>query len=191
MSRIPFLTVLLAAGVALPAAAQDPNPRGAVRAEVGEAVVTIDHGRPGLGDRMLADLLAMLPEERVWRAGENQVTILETSADIRIGGQAIPAGRYSLYLHIPTDDAPWSLLVNRHQGIALGELWAEAPEAMRAEPWPMLSGYAAIADQEVARIPLSADDAGSVGDTFEIAWTGDSLRFTWGPAAYTVAVSGS
>ncbi len=185
------LVLALLFAVPVGTAAQDPAPRGAVRAEVAGAVVTIDHGRPGLGDRMLSDLLAMLPEERVWRAGENQVTILEASGDIRIGGQAIPAGRYSLYLHIPTDDAPWSLLVNRHQGIALGELWSEAPAAMRDEPWPMLSGYAAIEDQEVARIALSAEESGSGGDTFEIAWTGDSLRFSWGPAAYTVAVSGS
>lgn len=186
-------SLLLALVLAVPAAAlaQDPNPRGALSADVGGAMVSIDHGRPGLGDRMLSDLLAMLPEDRVWRAGENQVTILETSGDIHIGGQAIPAGRYSLYLHIPAGDGPWSLLVNQHQGVALGELWSEAPEAMRDEPWPMLSGYAAIADQEVARIPLSADESGSGGDTFEIEWTGDSLRFTWGPSAYTVGVTGS
>ena len=189
--NVRFLLLALLLAVPATTLAQDPNPRGSVRAEVGGAVVTIDHGRPALGDRMLSDLLAMLPAERIWRAGENQVTILETSGDIRIGGQAVPAGRYSLYLHIPTDDAPWSLLVNRHQGIALGELWAEAPEAMRAEPWPMLSGYAAILDQEVARIALAQEESGSGGDAFEIAWTGDALRFSWGPAAYTIAVSGS
>lgn len=174
---------------ALPAAALAQNPRGEVRAEVGSAVVTIDYGRPGLGDRMLADLLAMLPEERIWRAGENQVTILETTGDIRIGGQNVPAGRYSVYLHIPAGEDGWSLLLNRHQGIALGELWSEAPEATRNEPWPMLSGYAPIADQEVARVPLSHDASASGGDTFEIGWTGNALRFSWSTEVYSVPVT--
>ncbi len=184
MIRRLFIATLLAA---VPAAAQAP--RGALQADVGGAVVTIDYGRPALGERMLSDLLAMLPEERVWRAGENQVTILETSGDILIGGRSVPAGRYSLYLHIPASDDPWSLLVNRHQGIPLGELWAEAPAATRNEPWPMLSGYAPIENQEVARIPLEADDEATGGDTFEISWTGDMLRFAWGPASYSVSVA--
>ena len=154
-----------------------------MNAELGGASVTIDYGRPALGDRTLADLLGMLPPERVWRAGENQVTTIETSGDLMVGGRHLPAGRYSLYLHIP-DSGAWSLLVNRHLGIALGELWAEAPEAMRGEPWPMLSGYAAIEGEEQARIPLEETDAAGDGDVFEIAIADGELRFAWGGVAY-------
>ena len=174
-----FSTLFFAAA----AAAQSPNPRGAVSATAGGATVSIDYGRPALGDRMLSDLLDMLTEERIWRAGENQVTTLETSSDLLIGGHAVPAGRYSLYLHIPAQGG-WSLLLNRHQGIPLGELWSEAPAAMRNEPWPMLSGYAAIADQEQARIPLEAAEPSGDGDVFEIGIADGALRFAWGGAAY-------
>ena len=182
MSRISLL-VLLAAALALPAAAQDPNPRGAVSTDVGSASVMIDYGRPALGDRMLGDLLNMLPGDRVWRAGENQVTILETSAAVKIGSETVPAGRYSLYLHVP-ENGDWHLLVNRHQGIALGELWSEAPAAMRAEPWPMLSGYAAIAEQEQTRIALQPADASGDGNVFEITAGDGMIRFSWGGTAY-------
>ena len=183
MTRIPFLAVLLAAALALPAAAQDALPRGAATADVGGASVTIDYGRPDLGGRMLPDLLNMLPEDRVWRAGENQVTILETSGAVKIGGETVPAGRYSLYLHVP-ESGGWSLLVNRHQGIALGELWDQAPEPMRAEPWPMLSGYGQIEDQEQARISLDEAEAAGDGDVFEITAGDGMLRFAWGGVAY-------
>ena len=183
MSRFAFLAVLGAAALALPAAAQDALPRGAVSAEVGSATVSIDYGRPDLGGRMLGDLLSMLPEDRIWRAGENQVTILETSGPVRIGGDTVPAGRYSLYLRVP-EAGGWALLVNRHQGIPLGELWSEAPEAMRAEPWPMLSGYAAIEDQEQARISLSEVEAAGGGDVFQISADAGILRFAWGGVAY-------
>ena len=182
MSRFPLLT-LIALALAIPATAQDPNPRGAVKTEVGGASVMIDYGRPDLGDRMLGDLLGMLPPDRVWRAGENQVTILETSAAVQIGGETVPAGRYSLYLQVP-ESGDWHLLVNKHQGIALGELWSEAPEAMRAEPWPMLSGYGQIEDQEQARIALQPADASGDGKVFEITAGDGMIQFSWGGTAY-------
>lgn len=179
---------LLAAGlVAAPAASQSPNPRGSVEAAVGSATVKIDHGRPALGDRMLPDLLAMLPEDRVWRAGENQVTTLETSGDLLIGGQTVPAGRYSLYLHI-ADSGEWSLLVNRNLGIPLGELSSQAPEAMRAEPWPAVARYATIQDEELARVPLREADGSGGGDVFDIELVGNVLRFAWGGSAYQTTV---
>ena len=143
----------------------------------------IDYGRPALGDRMLGALLSMLPEDRVWRAGENQVTTLETSAPLMIGSQTVPAGRYSLYLHVP-ESGNWHLLVNRHQGIALGELWSEAPEAMRAEPWPMLTGYAGIEDQEQARISLEEAESSGDGNVFEITADSGMIHFSWGGTAY-------
>ncbi len=181
-------TALLLALPAAEAASQSPNPRGAASGEVGGAAVAIDYGRPALGDRMLSDLLDMLPEERIWRAGENQVTTLETSAELTIGAHSVPAGRYSLYLHIPESGA-WSLLVNRHLGIPLGELSSRAPEAMRAEPWPMLSGYAAIEDQEAARVPLERADGAEAGDVFEITIEDGQLRFAWGGTAYQTSLS--
>ena len=192
MMRFPHLPLLLLLAVpfaADSAAVQAPNPRGALDATVGDAAITVDYGRPRLAGRMLSDLLAMLPPERVWRAGENQVTILETSADVEIGGRPLAAGRYSVYLHID-EGGNWALLLNRHQGIPLGELWSEAPEAMRAEPWPMLSGYAAIADDEVARIPLAETEPGDGDpDVFEITLDGNDLRFAWGGNAWKTTVT--
>ena len=187
MSRFSFFAALLIAALALPAAAQDALPRGAVSADVGGASISIDYGRPDLGDRALGDLLSMLPADRVWRAGENQVTILETSGPVAIGGTTVPAGRYSLYLHVP-ESGDWSLLVNRHQGIALGELWSEAPEAMRAEPWPMLRGYGQIEDQEQARISLDEAETSGDGNVFEITAGDGMLRFAWGGEAYQTSL---
>ena len=181
--RIPFLAVVFVSSFAHPGLSQDRTPRGAVSAEVGGAAVSIDYGRPALGDRMLVDLLNMLPPDRVWRAGENQVTTLENSEPVEIGGKTVPAGRYSLYLHVP-ESGDWTLLVNRHQGIALGKLWSEAPEATRGEPWPMLSGYSQIEEQEQARIALEKVEASGDGSVFEITAGGGVLRFAWGGVAY-------
>ena len=189
MFRITFSVLALSAALALPAAAQNMNPRGAVSADIGGAAVSIDYGRPGLGGRSLSDLLGMLPEERVWRAGQNQVTILETSAPLMIGGETIPAGRYSLYLHIPESGA-WSLLVNRHLGVPLKEIASQPPPLDLAdEPWPMVGRYGQIADQEQARIALEGTEASGDGEIFEIAVDGGSIRFAWGGTAYRTTLA--
>ena len=75
----------LAAALVLTTAAyaQDaPNPRGNTSATVGGKKVTVNYGRPALKGRKMDDLLKQLPEDRMWRAGENQVTILTTEGPI-------------------------------------------------------------------------------------------------------------
>lgn len=191
MTRLLLPAALLLSLTVAPAAAQfDQLPRGAVSASVGGAEVTIDYGRPPLDGRAVDELMSMLPEDRVWRAGENQVTILETSGAFTLGGETIPAGRYSLYLHIP-ESGDWSLLVNRHQGIRLGDLSSQAPESLWEEMWPMIGRYARIADREQARIPLSPATASGDGEVFEIAVADGALRFSWGGVAYSAAIGGS
>lgn len=191
MTRLLLPAALVLSLTAAAAAAQfDQLPRGAVSASAGGAEVTIDYGRPPLDGRAVDELMSMLPEDRVWRAGENQVTILETSGAFTLGGETIPAGRYSLYLHIP-ESGDWSLLVNRHQGIRLGDLSSQAPESLWEEMWPMIGRYAQIADREQARIPLSPATASGDGEVFEIAVTDGALRFSWGGVAYSAAIGGS
>lgn len=188
MNRLPLAAALFAA--ALPAsasAAQLDDPRGAAAGSFGGASVSIDYGQPTLDGRSVDELLAMLPEERVWRAGENQVTILETSGDIAVGGEPLPAGRYSLYLHIPTSGG-WSLLVNRNQGIRLGDLSSQAPADMHEEMWPAVGRYGTIADEEAARIPLAEAPAEGDGDRFHIAIEDGMLRFSWGGVAHETTI---
>src|SRR2546422_806740 len=68
--------------------AQAETPRGTASATVGGKKVTIDYGRPALKGRSIDELLKQLPEDRMWRAGENQVTTLTTEGDITIGGKS-------------------------------------------------------------------------------------------------------
>lgn len=185
MKRFAFVTAL--AAVSALALAQDPHPRGKAETTVNGKKVVIEYGRPDLAGRSLDDLMKNLPEDRVWRAGENQVTTLETGTDLMIGGKKVPAGKYSLYVHAPTQ-GDWSLLVNEHLGMALGEMWAQAPPELAKEPWPMLAGYDKnIKDQEVARVPLKGM-SGSNLDVFTIALEGDQLKLSWGDQAWGTTV---
>jgi hypothetical protein len=174
--RIAFALALVA--VALPLAAQQGQPRGKAETTINGKKVVIDYGRPALKGRTLDQLMKDLPEDRIWRAGENQVTTLQTDTALNIGGKQIPAGKYSLYVQAPAS-GDWSLIVNKNLGVPLGKLWDQAPAEMKEEPWPALNGYSSIAKEEVARIPLKKAASASPADVFAIAIKGDTLTLTW------------
>jgi hypothetical protein len=169
------------------------HPRGTATASVGGKKVSIDYGRPALGGRNIDELTSKLPEDRMWRAGENQVTTLKTEGDISIGGKKVPAGRYSLYVHAPAT-GDWSIALNSDQGIALGKIWSAAPDAVKNEPWPRLDGYAKnIASTEVARAPMKSGKTGAPVDSFTIDLKpkGDAatLVLSWGERSWSVDVT--
>lgn len=183
--RLAVFAVLV--GLAAISFAQEPEPRGKAETMVHGKKVVIDYGRPDLKGRSLDELMKNLPEDRIWRAGENQVTTLDTAGDLKIGGKAIPAGKYSLYVYAPAD-GNWSLCVNKDLGIDLVKLWDQAPPEMAKEPWPRLDGYQKnIVADEVARIPMSKSSTGS-SDVFNIDVNGNALTMSWGGQAWKVDI---
>ena len=174
-------------GLAAISFAQDSRPRGTAETMVHGKKMLIDYGRPDLKGRSLDELMKDLPEDRVWRAGENQVTTLDTATDLKIGGTEIPAGKYSLYVHAPAE-GNWSLCVNKNLGIELVNLWAEAPPEMAKEPWPRLDGYQKnIEGEEVARIPMTKKSS-ETGDVFTIDLSTSALTMSWGGLAWEASI---
>ena len=55
------------------------------------------------------------PFGKVWRAGANEATALHTDADIVIGDLNVPAGDYTLFVHLISADA-WTLIVSKETG---------------------------------------------------------------------------
>ena len=182
-------TVLAFAAVSAFAA----NPRGAATASVGGKKVAVDYGRPALNGRSLDALLKDLPADRIWRAGENQVTTISLEGDSMIGGKKVPAGKYSVYVHAGEGKA-WDLVLNRDLGVPLGKIYAKASDAMKNEPWPHYTAYTAeIGSQEVARIPMTAAKAGAPADMFTISFApsgaGQTLTLAWADKAWSTEVT--
>jgi hypothetical protein len=182
----------LAAVLSLAAAvAQADNPRGTTSAPVGGKNVTIDYGRPALKGRNIDEMLKQLPEDRMWRAGENQVTTLNTEGPITIGGKSIPAGKYSVYVNAPAT-GDWSIAINSDLGLPLGKLWDKAPDNMKNEPWPHLEGYNNIGTKEVARAPMKSGKGAAAAELFTMdlkpAGTGATLTLAWGDRSWSLDV---
>lgn len=190
MRKANAAVVVLAMAGTVWAQGQGRQARGEAAASVGGKKVSIDYGRPALKGRALGELLKQLPDDRIWRAGENEVTTLTTAGDLQVGGKKVAAGTYSVYVHIP-ESGDWSLVLNKDLGIALKKIWSAAPPAMAERPWPRLDGYTEhVADQEVLRASMQPGSAATPVDVFTVtlaeAAGGAKLTMAWGDKSYSV-----
>ncbi len=183
------LSAIVALGLTSSAFAQDG--RGAAAATIGGETVEIDYGQPDLKGRDIGELMKQLPDDRIWRAGENQVSTLTTGADLVIGGMKVPAGTYSVYVHA-SESGAWSLILNKDLGVPLGEIFDQAPDNLKEEPWPHLGDYTkSIKDKEVVRAEMTKASA-TKADLFTMSFAendkGADLTLAWGDQAWKVEV---
>ncbi|HEY4287812.1 MAG TPA: DUF2911 domain-containing protein [Puia sp.] len=86
--------------------------RDTVRTQIGNAILTIDYGRPLARGRTL--LGEVIPYDRVWRTGANAATQFTTTTPIKLGGLPVPAGTYTLFTAPHTGGV--DLIVNKKSG---------------------------------------------------------------------------
>ena len=86
--------------------------RDTTRAQIGNAMFTVDYSRPLLRGRTL--LGDVIPYDRVWRTGANAATQFTTSTPIKLAGIQVPAGTYTLFTAPHTNGV--DLIVNKQSG---------------------------------------------------------------------------
>lgn len=100
-----LLAATLSAEIQLPQA----SPGATIVQEIGTSRVTITYHRPAVkGRKVWGDLV---PYGKLWRLGANNATTLELSHDAKVGGVAVPAGKYALFA-IPTA-SEWTFILNK------------------------------------------------------------------------------
>jgi len=96
------------------ASAQNAKPRvsppQSITGKVRHATVTISYSSPSVKGRIIWG--ALVPYDKVWRAGANEATTFETDKDIMVEGRPLPAGKYSFFL-LPRENAGWTAIFNK------------------------------------------------------------------------------
>lgn len=123
----PALVCASLLAAALSAAAQNPAPKpppasppATETATIAGKAISIGYNSPGVKGRAghiftKNGLISHNPHYPVWRGGANAATTLHTDADLDIGGLAVPAGTYTLFVDI-SDPDNWKLIVNKKTG---------------------------------------------------------------------------
>lgn len=92
--------------------ASRPSPPQTATGKVGAATITINYSSPAVkGRKVFGELV---PYDKVWRAGANEATIFETDKDIKVEGQTLAAGKYSLYA--TPGEKEWTFTFNSETG---------------------------------------------------------------------------
>jgi hypothetical protein len=164
-------------------------PRETITTTLNGKAVSINYGRPSLEGRTVDDLLKKLPGDRMWRIGANQVTTLTAETDLVVGGQNVPAGKYSIYVYAP-ESGDWQLALNKDLGIELGKLLPIVSPQVAHELWPRLDGYNKnIKGSEVARVVMKPGSIGKPTDLFTMRLAPSSLgmllTMSWGDRSWT------
>jgi hypothetical protein len=90
-----------------------PSPPAKAECDLGAGkTITVDYSSPRAKGRKIYG--GLVPYGKVWRAGANEATTFLTSADINVGGTAVPAGSYTIFV-VPNTDK-WSLVISKKTG---------------------------------------------------------------------------
>lgn len=85
-----------------------PSPPATTQGNINGADITVQYSSPAVRERMIWGEL--IPYGKVWRTGANEATVFETSKDIKVNGQKLPAGKYGLFT-IPGEEE-WTFIFN-------------------------------------------------------------------------------
>lgn len=117
-----------AADLALPR----PSQKAQVMQTVGITDVTITYSRPGVKGREIWG--GLVPYDKVWRTGANEATTIVFSTDVKINGQPLAAGTYSLHT-IPTK-GEWTVIFNTKAEQWGSYAYDEKSDALRVKVKP-------------------------------------------------------
>ena len=112
-----LLGVTLTVGVHVSAQTTQPkvrlSQRGSVTQRIADTTITIDYSRPVARGRELFGTL--VPWGRIWCPGADDATNIELSTAVKIDGQDLPAGKYSVWAEPQPDK--WTLIFNRNHAV--------------------------------------------------------------------------
>ncbi|QOI97657.1 MAG: DUF2911 domain-containing protein [Flammeovirgaceae bacterium] len=115
MKRIILFTAFVAA-LTFVAAAQDkskrPSPPAVAEGTIDGVKVKVDYSQPGAKGRKVMG--GLVPYGEVWRTGANEATVIEFDKNVKIEGQALAAGKYTLFT-IPGENE-WTIIFNKKTG---------------------------------------------------------------------------
>ena len=147
-----------------------PSPPATAKCDLpGGKSITMDYSSPrAKGRKIFGDVV---PYGEPWRTGANEATTFVTTADLMVGGQHVPAGKYTIFT-VPNKDK-WTLIISKKTGE-----WGV--------PYPG-------ADSDLVRADMNDSATSTPVENFTIAFDKGAkdctLRIEWENTRATVAIT--
>jgi hypothetical protein len=85
------------------------SPKGNISQTVGNTLIEVEYERPSVRKRQIFG--GLVPWNKVWRTGAGNCTKIKFDKDLKIGGQKVSAGKYSIFT-IPNIEE-WIVIINK------------------------------------------------------------------------------
>lgn len=119
------------------------SPKGEVTQMVGINKISIDYYRPSVSDPETGKKRKiwgkLVPYGKRWRTGANDRTKISFSHDVKIQGQKLDAGKYSLFT-IPGKDQ-WTIIFNKELKGSPLSAYDKSKDALRVKAEPKKAAY--------------------------------------------------
>lgn len=126
-----ILTAALDAGAAR-AQGYPFSQRGRVDQTVAFTDISVVYGRPVARGRRLFGDSALVKWDTLWHPGADSATRVSFSHDVKIEGQELKAGEYSVWL-VPRVTRPWTVIFSRAAHVFHQPYPGEASDALRVD----------------------------------------------------------
>lgn len=137
------------------------SPPETAMAMVGGAHVHIDYSSPGVrGRTIFGDLI---PYGKLWRAGANNATWLETNKDLLINEKTLPKGKYGVFL-IPNEKS-WTWIFNTNWNQHGTDKYKESEDVMRFD-LPVIP-LGKVQEHLEYKVEKVTDDSGKITAAWE------------------------
>ena len=95
------------------AQAPRPSQHGSVAQQIANTTITIEYNRPVARGRAIFG--SLVPYGRVWCPGADNCTTIQVSTDVKINGQSLARGTYSVWAE--PDQDRWTMIFNSAQPV--------------------------------------------------------------------------
>lgn len=170
MKKLFMLAVVAMAFISADALAQDKpkSPKETVKGTIDGTTVEIVYSRPSArGRKMLGE---KEPYGKVWRTGANDATTIEFNKAVKIEGQDLAAGKYTLFT-IP-GESEWTIIFNKKLG-----------------QWGAYD-YEKTKEEDVLKVTVPAGKTSAFVETLTIAVEKSKVTLEWENTAVAFKVKG-
>lgn len=196
--NVPLVLMTLLASALVPAlaAAQDlhpsrrPSPMGMARITLDDGTyVRVVYSRPYLRGRDnifgTKESAALVPFGELWRFGANEATEISVTGDVSVGGQALPAGTYSVF--VTPGEKEWTFHFN--SALGLNGTSARNPETGDFENAYKAENDVATVKAAVGHLGEDDEDVDQMTISFEKAEGGAQMIVRWQKTEVRVPVA--
>lgn len=142
------------------------SPLSVVTSRYKDTYLKIVYSQPHKNDRELFG--ALVPYGKIWRTGANEATEITVTRDIKVNGNELKAGTYSLFT-IP-DEGKWTIIFNLDQGLWGAYNYNPSRDVLRFEV-PV-----AETDRTYEAFTISIDSKNEVADV-SLMWGNTKVSF--------------